>query len=176
MARPGTRSTVAAVVPAILAGVLPALATCRSAGPPAAPCPDRGRVVVVHSASHSLFLCRDGRAEARHRVALGRGGIDKRVEGDERTPAGRYPLGAPRPSSSFHLFVPFGYPTAAQRADGRTGGAIGIHGPDRRFRFLGSLTTAFDWTAGCIAVGKDAEIDRIAEWATAVGGTSILIE
>ena len=175
MARPGARSTVAAVVPILLAGVLPALAACRSAEPPA-PCPDRGRMVVVHSPSHSLFLCRDGRPEARHRVALGRGGMDKRLEGDERTPSGRYPLGTPRPSAPFHRFVPVGYPTAAQRADGRTGGAIGIHGPDRRFRFLGSLTTAVDWTAGCIAVGTDAEIDRIADWVTATGATSILID
>jgi murein L,D-transpeptidase YafK len=102
--------------------------------------------------------------------------MDKRVEGDERTPTGRYPLGAPRPSAPFHRFIPVGYPTAGQRAEGRTGGAIGIHGPDRRFRLLGSLTTRVDWTAGCLAVGSDAEIDRIAEWVAAARASSILIE
>ncbi len=47
---------------------------------------------------------------------------------------------------------------------GDTGGAIGIHGPGRRFRWLGSLSTLSDWTAGCIAVGSDAEIDEISSW------------
>jgi hypothetical protein len=175
-ARSRSRRNAAAAVPVLLSVALPALAACRSAEPPPDACPAQGRMVVVHASSHSLLLCRDGRAEARYRVALGRGGMDKRIEGDERTPTGRYPLGAPRASSSFHLFVPVGYPTAEQRAEGRTGGAIGIHGPDRRFSLLGPLTTWADWTAGCIAVGADAEIDRIAEWTAAVGASSILIE
>jgi hypothetical protein len=175
-ARSRPRRTAAAAVPVLLAGTLSALPACRFPEATASPCPAEGRIVVVHAASHSLFLCRDGRAEARHRVALGRGGMDKRLEGDERTPTGRYPLGVPRASSSFHRFVPVGYPTAAQRAEGRTGGAIGIHGPDRRARFLGPLTTWIDWTAGCIAVGTDAEIDRVAEWTTSMGASSILIE
>ena len=171
-----SRRTAVAAVPVLLVAGVQALAACRSVEPPPAPCPAQGRVVRVHAPSHSLFLCRDGRAEARYRVALGRGGMDKRVEGDERTPTGRYPLGAPRPSTPFHRFVPVGYPTAAQRAEGRTGGAIGIHGPDRRARLLGPLTTWVDWTAGCIAVGSDADVDRIAEWTTAAGASSIVIE
>ncbi len=170
------RIAAADAVPVLLAAVLPALAGCRFAGAPPAPCPAQGLTVVVHASSHSLFLCRDGRLEARYHVALGRGGMDKAREGDERTPTGRYPLGAPRPSPSFHRFLPVGYPTAAQRTEGRTGGAIGIHGPDRRARLLGVLTTWVDWTAGCIAVGSDADIDRIAEWTVAAGASSIVIE
>jgi hypothetical protein len=171
-----SRTAAAVAAPVLLAGVLPVLAGCRFSGAPGDPCPPQGRVVRVHPSSHSLFLCQDGRVEARYRVALGRGGLDKAREGDGRTPSGRYPLGAPRASSSFHRFVPVGYPTAAQRAEGRTGAAIGIHGPDRRARLLGPLTTWVDWTAGCIAVGADADIDRIAEWTAASGASSILIE
>ena len=170
------RWVVAVAVLAALGVVLLALGIRRFSGAPPSPCPSRGRVLVVHSASHSLFLCRDGRAEVRFRVALGRGGMDKRLEGDGRTPTGSYDLGPSRPSSSFHRFVPVDYPTKEQRAEGRTGGAIGVHGPDRRARFLGPFTTWVDWTAGCLAVGTDPEIDRVAEWTARTGASSIVID
>jgi murein L,D-transpeptidase YafK len=143
---------------------------------PAQPCPPSGTVVAVHSSDRSLWLCRDGKGQGRFRVALGRGGLDKRSEGDRRTPTGRYALGVPRASASFHRFVPVLYPTAVQAADGRTGGAIGIHGPDARFRTLGRATTWVDWTAGCIAVGTRSEIDDIAVWLTRSGARTITID
>ena len=143
---------------------------------PARPCPAPGTVVAVHSSDRSLWLCRNGKEEGRFRVALGWGGLDKRSEGDRRTPTGRYALGVPRPSASFHRFVPVGYPTVAQASDGRTGGAIGIHGPDARFRALGRATTWVDWTAGCIAVGTRGEIDDIADWLTRSGARTITID
>jgi murein L,D-transpeptidase YafK len=143
---------------------------------PAQPCPLSGTVVAVHSSDRSLWLCRDGKAQGRFRVALGRGGLDKRSEGDRRTPTGSYALGVPRASASFHRFVPVGYPTAAQASDGRTGGAIGIHGPDARFRALGPATTWVDWTAGCIAVGTRRDIDDIADWLSRSGARTIAID
>ena len=170
------RSAAATAVLVLLAGAVLALAARRFSGAPPDPCPAEGTLVLVHSSSHSLWLCRGGRPEARYQVALGRGGMDKRREGDERTPSGRYALGLPRASSSFHLFVPVGYPTKEQRTEGRTGGAIGIHGPDSRTRLLGSLTTWIDWTAGCIAVGTTTDIDEVAAWVVATGTSAVLIE
>ena len=170
------RSAVGVAALTLVGAGVPWLAARRFAGAPAAPCPAEGTVVRVHAASHSLYLCRSGRPEARYPVALGRGGMDKHQEGDGRTPSGLYPLGSPRPSASFHRFIPVGYPTAGQRARGWTGGAIGIHGPDSRARLLGSLTTWVDWTAGCLAVGTTSEIDQIAEWTVATEASSILIE
>ncbi len=95
-------------------------------------------------------------------VALGSGGIDKRKQGDAKLPLGEYGLGEPRPSRKFHTFIPVGYPTAAQVRQGYTGGDVGVHGPPRLAH--GPLTTAIDWTLGCVAVGTDDEIDRIARW------------
>lgn len=114
--------------------------------------------------------------EGRFPVALGRGGLDKKREGDGRTPKGAYPLGAPRPSARFHRFVPVGYPTPEQRAQGLTGGDIGIHGPHAAFRPLGSLTTWVDWTEGCIAVGSRSEIEEVAAWVEAARPRAIAVE
>jgi len=67
--------------------------------------------------------------------------------------------GVARASERFHEFVPVGYPTEAQRAEGRTGSAIGVHGPDARFRWLGPATVWVDWTNGCIAVSNADMVD-----------------
>lgn len=160
----------------VLGATVAALAVLRPAAASAAPCPPTGTLVAVHSADHRLHLCRAGRVEGSFRVALGRGGLDKRREGDERTPLGRYTLGAPRGSERFHRFVPVGYPTEAQRAEGRTGSAIGVHGPDARFAWLGAATAWVDWTNGCIAVGTRREIDTISEWVTRAGARAIAID
>jgi murein L,D-transpeptidase YafK len=166
----------ALVLGTILGAVLAAVAVRRLAAAAAAPCPPTGTLVVVQSAGHRLQLCRAGRVEGSFPVALGRGGHDKRSEGDGRTPLGRYALGAPRASERFHRFVPVGYPTEEQRAEGRTGSAIGVHGPDARFRWLGAATVWVDWTNGCIAVGTQGEIDAIAEWVARAGARTITID
>jgi murein L,D-transpeptidase YafK len=164
------------VLASILGAALAALAVRRLAAAPAAPCPPTGTLVAVHSADHRLQLCRAGRVEGSFRVALGRGGLDKRREGDGRTPVGRYALGAPRASERFHRFVPVGYPSASQRAEGRTGSAIGVHGPDARFRWLGVASAWVDWTDGCIAVATRGEIDAIAGWVTRAEARTIVID
>jgi murein L,D-transpeptidase YafK len=134
------------------------------AGVARADCPSVGARVVVDTSARELSLCEGGHATHRYTVALGRGGLDKKREGDGRTPLGEYPLAAPRASAQFHTFLAVGYPTAEQRKAGLTGGAVGVHGPGRSFRLLGPLVTATDWTAGCIAVASDAQIDEIAGW------------
>jgi hypothetical protein len=149
---------------------VPALAlmlalSCRSpavADPSSAACAAEGDVVVVETRAHELWLCSRHRALASFKVALGRGGVGKAREGDGRTPLGSYALGAPRPSARFGTFIPVGYPTSEQRARGLTGKDVGIHGPERRAAWLGSLSTWFDWTAGCVATGTDDELAVIA--------------
>jgi murein L,D-transpeptidase YafK len=129
---------------------------------PASGCRPGENAVLVRVRAHALDLCEGGRTVASHRVALGSGGLGKRRRGDGRTPLGLYGLGAPRPSQQFGTFVPVGYPTAAQQRMGFTGDAVGIHGPPRGES--GPLVTTSDWTAGCIAVGTDDEIQTIAAW------------
>lgn len=138
-----------------------------------------GPMVLVQTAPRVLLLCgQDGREEGRFRVSLGQGGLGKRRQGDGKTPLGRYPLGAPRPSASgFDTFVPVGYPTPAQRAAGYTGSAIGVHGPpDTWPDAVGQAWVASgNWTLGCIAVATTAEIRGIAAWIEARKVTRIQI-
>ncbi|MBF0153976.1 MAG: L,D-transpeptidase [Magnetococcales bacterium] len=153
-------------------------------------CPLGVSVVLVDTSAHRLSLCHAGHEEAAFRVALGRGGIDKRVRGDERTPLGRYYLGLGRHSDSFHLFLPVGYPTTEQARLGYTGSDIGIHGPDQDSaedadqdsdqssdqeaaqessqdsvdEEQDTASSDDDWTLGCIAVSTRKDIEAIAAW------------
>ena len=131
----------------------------------AADCRANETTIVVDTRTHQMHLCGDGRIERTFAVALGMGGVGKQREGDNRTPLGRYGLGPPRASQHFHIFVPVQYPTPAQARMVFTGGAIGIHGPPRGWSLtaLASLV-AQDWTAGCIAVATDDDIEALASW------------
>jgi murein L,D-transpeptidase YafK len=140
------------------------------------PCAQAGSAVLVETGAHRLSLCQDGRVTESFRVALGTGGVGKTREGDAKVPLGAYPLGAPRASAQFGTFILVGYPTRAQRRAGFTGGAVGVHGPTRGARFRSSSSnTDSDWTLGCIAVGSDAEIERIAAWVLQKRVTRVLI-
>ncbi|MCM2280791.1 MAG: L,D-transpeptidase family protein [Bdellovibrionaceae bacterium] len=131
------------------------------------PCRARGTSVVVFTWFHSLYLCQNNQVVGDFDIALGRGGIYKRREGDRKTPIGTYPLLEPYPSREFGTFIPVGYPTVAERRAGYTGSDIGIHGPARRFRCAGFMNTSFDWTRGCVAVASDEQIETIAAFVRA---------
>jgi murein L,D-transpeptidase YafK len=130
------------------------------------PCQPNETAVVVQADDHRLHLCEAGRVARSFDVSLGAGGVGKQRQGDQKTPLGTYGLGAPRASRDYHLFVPVSYPTATQARQGFTGSAIGIHGPPRGFGGGLALVHAVvpDWTAGCIALGTNGEIDTIATW------------
>lgn len=122
-----------------------------------------------------MWLC-DGPNAHGYRIRLGMGGVGKEKEGDQKVPLGRYPLSKPRASAKYGLFIPIGYPTAEQRAQGFTGGAVGIHGPGRAWRWLGTLNNLFDTTDGCLGVATDAEMAAVAEWVRMKRAASIVIE
>jgi len=138
------------------------------------PCAGRGTTLYVNAARRGIWLCEDGASKGVMRVALGQGGLDKHVQGDAKVPLGEYSLAQAAPSGDFHLLLLVGYPTAQQRKDGYTGDAIGVHGPLRGFS--GPSSTDRDWTLGCIAVGTDGEIERIASWVKAKNVRRIVIE
>ena len=129
---------------------------------PPGPCADKGTALFVNASERMLWLCESGEAMDSLPVALGKGGVDKQTEGDAKVPLGEYPLGSPRASKDYHLFIPVGYPTPSQRRKGFTGGSIGVHGPIRSYG--GPVALAVDWTLGCIALGTDDEIDRVGDW------------
>ena len=144
--------------------------------PPRPRCPAGGSVVLVETGQRRLWTCEEGRATGEYAVALGSGGVGKTRQGDAKVPLGDYALGPPRASSQFHKFIPVGYPTAEQRRRGYTGSAVGVHGPARGWETLPSeANTAVDWTLGCIAVGSDEEIRRLASWVNARGARRIVI-
>jgi hypothetical protein len=142
---------------------LPSLAS-PATEPVTPPCPREGDVVTVLTEKRELWLCRQGMSVAKFHVALGRGGLDKRRRGDRRTPLGTYSFGEPRESSRFGVFIPIGYPTPDQVAQGFTGSNVGIHGPPRDFVAVTYPVISADWTEGCIATALDAEIAYIAEF------------
>jgi murein L,D-transpeptidase YafK len=120
--------------------------------------------VVVDLKKHSLALCEKGRVVGIFDVRLGRGGTGKTQEGDGKTPIGTYPLGEPRPSKRFGTFIPIGFPTEEQKKMGYSGSAVGVHGPPRWARWIGSLVNTFDLSDGCVGVARDSEIEKIASW------------
>ncbi len=128
------------------------------------PCQNRGTSLVALTDIQVLFLCENGRSVANYDLSLGSKGLDKRVQGDRKTPLGSYPLTPARRSAQYGLFMHVGYPTAQQRSQGYTGSDIGIHGPDRWFRCAGFLNVAFNWTAGCLAVSSDLYMQEVAEF------------
>jgi murein L,D-transpeptidase YafK len=126
-------------------------------------CPDGVSRIVVDTGAGELFLCQRGEVFRSYRVALGRKGVGKNRQGDEKTPLGTYTLGEPRLSENYFAFIPINYPTEEQREQGYTGGAIGIHGPwqdQSVFEPVASL----DWTNGCIALASNLEIAEIVIW------------
>jgi murein L,D-transpeptidase YafK len=173
VALPRPRLLAALALLALAGGAAAASLARRFAGS-ADPCATSKSAVVVLTASRTLWLCERGQAAARFRVSLGQGGVDKRREGDERTPLGTYTLGAPRPSAGWGTFIPIGYPTAAQRERGYTGSAVGIHGPARGLRWAGAANAWIDWTGGCIGMASDEELARVAAVARR-GGVTISI-
>jgi murein L,D-transpeptidase YafK len=132
----------------------------------APPCETTGDAyIVVSSAARRLWLCAGDREVNSYSVRLARNGRGKRTAGDAMLPLGSYLLGAPRESTRFGLFIPIGYPSPQQAAEGYTGGAVGIHGPHRALRWLGELVNTFDTTAGCVGVATDRAMREIAGFA-----------
>ena len=156
----------AAILSLALPLLLTACARAATTTPVVESCAARETGIVIDTRAHQMHLCRQGAIDKTYAVALGWNGVGKQRQGDNRTPLGKYPLAAPRVSRDFHIFIHVGYPTPAQARMGFTGSAIGIHGPPRGWLSLAELASlvARDWTAGCIAVATDDEIEQVADW------------
>jgi hypothetical protein len=157
--------------PFALPFALPFMAALAIVNPPPH-CAGRGAHLEVDTAAHTLFLCAGAKEERAFGVRLS-GGTGKTREGDDKVPLGVYPLGAPRRSKSYGTFIPIGYPTPAQQRAGYTGGAVGVHGPDRRVRWLGRMTNLLDTTSGCVGIATDEEMAVIVVWLRKTGAARI---
>ena len=108
---------------------------------------------------------------------------DKRMQGDRRTPEGRFTFRDKYPHQEWHRFAWIDYPNAESRArferrrasgeipaDADIGGEIGIHGVPEGMDVL--ITTGVDWTLGCIAM-RNADMREV--WNLVQDGTLIEI-
>jgi hypothetical protein len=145
------------------------------AAPPDICSGDRQPRLAVDVAAHELWLCDQAQGITSFSVRLARRGLGKTKAGDQKVPIGTYTLGAPRPSKQYGIFIPIGYPTPAQAARAYTGGAVGVHGPGRKVRWLGRLVNLFDTTDGCVGIATDDEMKRIAAWVTSHRARTIQI-
>jgi murein L,D-transpeptidase YafK len=101
----------------------------------------------------------------------------KEMEGDERTPEGKYILDYKKADSSFHKAIHVSYPNQEDKARAKEkgvnpGGQIMIHGQRNGLGWLSWVTQWFNWTDGCIAV-SNAQMDEI--WELVDAGTPIEI-
>ena len=121
--------------------------------------------VVIRKGDRKLHLLKDGEAFRTFDIALGIRPVgDKEVEGDFRTPEGRYLLDRRNPNSDYFLSIHISYPNAedirqARRRGEPPGGAIMIHGPPNEPKQAEAYYRTQDWTNGCIAVSNSDMID-----------------
>lgn len=134
-------------------------------------------VIVVDASRSRLYLYENRQAvpklEADFYTALGKRGIDKLREGDQKTPIGVYWVtskisGSKLPDLYGWGAFPIDYPNEWDRLKGRTGSGIWLHGvPSNTFA---RAPRASD---GCIALANP-DIERLSAWIDA-GSTPVII-
>lgn len=120
--------------------------------------------VAVDASRSRLYLFANGpdglRLERNFYVSLGKQGVDKRIEGDRRTPLGIYWITAALPRETLeerfgHGALRFNYPNAADRLERRTGSGLFLHGVPS-----GTLNHEPWATDGCVAM-SNADIEQL---------------
>lgn len=135
-------------------------------------------LVRVDKSERRLELLSGDKVVRSYAMALGANPMGhKAMEGDERTPEGRYLLDWRNPESGYFRSIHISYPNvddvaAAKRAGVEPGGMIMIHGQPNGYGWWSWLIQMFDWTNGCIAV-TDEDMAEI--WQMVANGTPIEI-
>lgn len=123
--------------------------------------PQVTRILILKSARQLLLLNNDKVLKS-YDIDLGFAPIgDKKIQGDGKTPEGRYYIDRLNPNSKFHLSLGISYPDTRDVAEARKlgeepGGDIFIHGGPTLYRDRNRK----DWTWGCISV-SNREIETI---------------
>ncbi len=134
--------------------------------------------ILVEKKARRLTLFRESKPLKSYDIALGRQPDGpKRVQGDNKTPEGRYKSDFRKRNSDYHRALHISYPSAedaaiAAKQKRPAGGDIMIHGLPKGMGSLERLHLLRDWTAGCIAV-TNAEIEEL--WRAVPDGTPIEI-
>ena len=120
--------------------------------------------IVVFKDSRKLYLFSGDKAVKSYDIDLGFSPIgDKKIEGDGKTPEGRYYIDRKNPKSAYHLSLGISYPNKKDKSEAKKlgkspGKDIFIHG---RVGFFGRRPKK-DWTWGCVSV-SNADIEEIYE-------------
>lgn len=121
--------------------------------------PATRHAVAVDAARARLYLFEQRRngleLVASHYVSLGRAGINKSAEGDQRTPLGVYFITSRLFEQQLKDFygpgaLPLNYPNEYDRRQGRTGGNIWLHGVPRE-----NYSRSPQATDGCVVLAND---------------------
>ena len=121
--------------------------------------------VIIDKSDRELHLLKDGEIFRTFKIALGiQPEGDKKMEGDFRTPEGRYFLDLRNPNSEYFLSIRVSYPDATDRREAEQegldpGGQIMIHGQPNVPTRSETYYRTQDWTNGCIAVSNSDMID-----------------
>lgn len=135
-------------------------------------------LIVVMKSKRIMFLMNEGKILKAYKIALGKSPVGKKtIQGDGKTPEGRYFLIDRNPNSSFYKSLRISYPNDrdienAKKIGLNPGGDIVIHGLSKKVEYLGKYHIIEDWTEGCIAVTNE-EMDEI--WRLVPDGTPIEI-
>lgn len=135
-------------------------------------------LIVVIKSKRVMFLFSEGKIIKAYKIALGKNPVGKKtIQGDGKTPEGRYLIIDRNPNSNFYKSLKISYPNSsdiekANQLGMPPGGDIMIHGLSKNIEYLGKYHILEDWTEGCIAVTNE-EIDEI--WGIVQDGTPIEI-
>jgi murein L,D-transpeptidase YafK len=134
--------------------------------------------VIIYKHSRTLELKRGDMILKRYQISLGRNPIGpKEMEGDNKTPEGKYLIDAHKENSGYHRALHLSYPSELQKRNAairgvEPGSAIMIHGLPNGLGWLGNLHRWFDWTRGCIAL-TNAEIEEV--YNAVADGTPVIV-
>jgi len=121
-------------------------------------------IIVVDTSQSRLLLYRNNNGRAvlidDFYASIGKNGVDKRIEGDKKTPVGvyfvsRYLEQNTLPDFYGHGAFPINYPNSWDKFQGRTGSGIWLHGNP-----LGTFARPPLDSDGCVTV-SNADFDRL---------------
>ena len=137
--------------------------------------------VIIKKSTRMLYLSSQGEIYRKFHITLGQVPVGaKRVEGDMKTPEGRYTLDWRQLSPKYNRSIHISYPNPQEKAIAKrlgksAGGMIMIHGTPLNWGLspIGDwMPMLLDWTDGCIAMSND---DMEEVWESTVKGTTVII-
>ncbi|NEW60074.1 L,D-transpeptidase family protein [Sulfurovum sp. bin170] len=137
--------------------------------------------VIVKKSTRMLYLSAGGEIYKKYHISLGIMPIGaKEIEGDMKTPEGRYVLDYRQASRLYNRSIHLSYPNNKDKAKAKelnasAGGMIMIHGTPSNWSLspIGDwMSMLLDWTEGCIALSND---DMEEVWDRTTRGTPIII-